>query len=83
MACIGLFLIITRTNIVAQIIGYLVFENAGFVLGISIAAFQPLLIEMGVLLDIMVGVLIMVMAVRYVHLEHDTISIQPLERLTN
>jgi hydrogenase-4 component E len=81
-AFIGLFLIITRRNIVSQIIGYVVFENAGFILGVSIAAFQPLFIEMGVLLDVLVGVFIMVMAVHYVRSEHDTISIRPLERLT-
>jgi len=81
-AFIGLFLIITRRNVVAQIIGYLVFENAGFILGISVAAFQPLFVEMGVLLDILVAVFIMVAAVSYVHTEHDTISIRSLERLT-
>jgi hydrogenase-4 component E len=81
-AFIGLFLIITRRNVVSQIIGYLVFENAGFILGISVAAFQPLFIEMGVLLDILAGVFIMVLAVNYVHTEHDTISSKSLERLT-
>jgi hydrogenase-4 component E len=81
-AFIGLFLIITRRNVVSQIIGYIVFENAGFILGVSIAAFQPFFIEMGVLLDLLVGVFIMAMAVKYVRTEHDTISIRPLERLT-
>jgi hydrogenase-4 component E len=81
-AFIGLFLIITRRNVVSQIIGYIVFENAGFILGVSIAAFQPFFIEMGVLLDVLVGVIIMVMAAKYVHTEHDTISISTLERLT-
>jgi hydrogenase-4 component E len=81
-ACIGLFLLITRRNVVSQVIGYLVFENAGFILGVSAAASQPLFIEMGVLLDILVGVFIMVMAIRYVHSAHDSISISPLERLT-
>ena len=65
-AAIGLFLIITRRNVVSQVIGYLVFENAGFILGVSVAAFQPLFIEMGILLDILVGVFIMVVAIRYV-----------------
>jgi len=80
-ASIGLFLIITRPNVVSQVIGYLVFENAGFILGISVAAHQPFFIEMGVLLDILVGVFIMVVAIRYVHSAHDSISVQPLERL--
>jgi hydrogenase-4 component E len=81
-AFVGLFLIIARRNIIGQIIGYLVFENAGFILGVSVAAFQPLFIEMGVLLDVLAGVLIMVMAVNYVQAQHDTISIRSLERLT-
>lgn len=80
-AAIGLFLIITRRNVVSQVIGYLVFENAGFILAVSVAAFQPLFIEMGTLLDILVGVFIMVVAIRYVHSAHNSISIKPLERL--
>ena len=80
-ACIGLFLIVTRRSVVGQVIGYLVFENSAFILGISIAAFQPLLIELGVLLDMLVAVFIMVVAVHYIHAEHDTISIKSLERL--
>jgi hydrogenase-4 component E len=81
-AFVGLFLIVARRNIVSQIIGYLVFENAGFILGISIAASQPLFIEMGVLLDILACVIIMVMVVNRVHAEHDSLNIGTLEKLT-
>ena len=81
-AFIGLFLIVARRNVVSQIIGYLVFENSGFILGLSIAAFQPLFVEMGILLDMLVGVFIMVMAVHHIHSVHDTISSGSLERLT-
>jgi hydrogenase-4 component E len=81
-AFIGIFLIVARRNVVSQIIGYLVFENSAFILAISIAAFQPLLIEMGVLLDMLVGVFIMVMAVHHIHTKHKTIGIESLERLT-
>jgi hydrogenase-4 component E len=81
MACIGIFLIAARRNVVSQLIGYLVFENAGFILGLSVAAFQPLFVEMGALLDMLVGVAIMVMAVNHIHTSHDTISVHTLERL--
>ena len=80
-AFIGIFLIVARRNVVGQIIGYLVFENSAFILGISVAAFQPLFVEMGVLLDMLVAVFIMVMAVQHIHTKHKTISIQSLERL--
>jgi hydrogenase-4 component E len=81
-AFIGLFIIISRRNVVSQVIGFLVFENAGFILGISVAAYQPLLIETGVLFDLLVGVFIMVTAIRYVYSAHDSINVGSLERLT-
>ena len=81
-AFVGLFLITARKNVVSQIIGYLVLENSAFILAISIAAFQPLLVEMGVLLDMLVGVFIMVVAVHHIHTKHKSISIESLERLT-
>ncbi len=80
-AFIGIFLIVTRGNVVSQIVGYLVFENSAFILAISIAAFQPLFVEMGVLLDMLVGVFIMVVAVHHIHTRHKSIDIQSLERL--
>lgn len=81
-AFIGIFLIVARRNVISQIVGYLVFENSGFILGLSIAAFQPLFVEMGMLLDMLVGVFIMVMAVNQIHTKHKSISIQSLEKLT-
>ena len=82
IAFTGIFIIVARRNVVSQIIGYLVFENAGFILAISVAASQPLFVEMGVLLDVLVGVFIMVMAVNRIHAQHDSISIRSLERLS-
>ena len=81
-AAIGFFLIITSRNIVRQIIGYLLLENAGFILGVAVASLQPLLVEMGVLLDILVGVFIMVMAVNHIYSEHNSLDIETLEQLT-
>ncbi len=78
---VGMFIIAGRRNIIAQIIGYLVFENAGFILGISIASGQPLFIELGVLLDLLAGVVIMVAAVNYIHIHFDSVNTDSLERL--
>ncbi|MBI9103516.1 MAG: hypothetical protein JEY99_13945 [Spirochaetales bacterium] len=78
---IGMFIIATRRNIIAQIIGYLVFENAGFILGISIASSQPLFIEIGILLDLLAGIVIMVVAVTHIHLYFDSVNSESLERL--
>lgn len=82
MAFIGIYIIIARRNVVSQIIGYLVLENAGFTLGFSIAAAQPFFVEMGVLLDLLVGIIIMTMAVNHIYLEHNSMSVETLDRLT-
>jgi len=78
---IGMFIIATRRNIIAQIIGYLVFENAGFILAVSIASSQPLFIEIGILLDLLAGIVIMVVAVNHIHLHFNSLDAESLERL--
>lgn len=78
---IGTFLIATRKKVLAQIIGFLVFENAGFILGVSVASTQPLFIEMGILFDLIAGVVIMGTSMKLIHLHFDSISVDSLERL--
>lgn len=78
---IGMVIIATRRNIIAQIIGYLVFENAGFILGISLSSTMPLFIEVGIMLDLLSGIFIMVVAVSRIHLQFDSVGTQKLERL--
>ena len=79
---IGIYLIIARRNVVSQIIGYLVLENAGFTLSLSVAVTQPLFVEMGVLLDLAGGIFIMTVAVNHIYLEHESINVESVERLT-
>jgi hydrogenase-4 component E len=78
---IGMFIIATRRNIIAQIIGYLVFENGGFILAISIASSQPLFVEIGIMLDLLAGIVIMVVAVNHIHLYFNSVDAESLERL--
>lgn len=56
---IGLLLLVSRRLAVSQVVGYVVLENGIFVFGLSVAAELPLIVEMGVLLDLFVGVFIM------------------------
>ncbi len=48
----GLFLLISRRKALTQVLGYLVLENGIYVFGTSIAQKQPLLVELGILLDV-------------------------------
>ncbi|MBN2343322.1 MAG: hypothetical protein JXX29_17830 [Deltaproteobacteria bacterium] len=55
----GMFLIITRKKAITQTIGYLVLENGVFATGLGIGHEFPFIVEMGVMLDIFVGVFLM------------------------
>lgn len=81
MGFMGFFLIITRRKAISQVVGYLVLENATFVLGISLSAVQPLLVETGVLLDVLVGVFIMGIVIHHIRSEYDSIRTDRLEQL--
>jgi hydrogenase-4 component E len=55
----GLFLIITHIRIFAHLVGFLVIENAVLLLSLAIGSEMPMLINIGILLDIFVSVLIL------------------------
>jgi len=78
---IGTFLVASRRNVLAQIIGFLVFENAGFILGVSVASTQPIFIEIGILFDLLAGVVIMGTSMKLIHMHFKTLSVHSLERL--
>jgi hydrogenase-4 component E len=55
----GLLLIVTHRLIISHLIGFLIIENAVFVFSIAVGNDMPMLINIGILLDIFVGVLIL------------------------
>lgn len=55
----GLFLIVTRRKIITQVMGYMLFENGIFLLSLSVAEEMPMLVDMGVLLDVFIGVFLL------------------------
>lgn len=57
----SLFLIVNRTRIISHILGYLLLENGIFLLSLSIANEMPILVDLGVLLDLFAGVFILIL----------------------
>jgi len=55
----GLFLIISHKKIFSHLIGFLIIENAVFLLSLAIGSEMPMLINIGILLDLFVSVLIL------------------------
>jgi hydrogenase-4 component E len=69
---VGLFLLITRRIAITQVLGYLVMENGIFVFAAAIEGQQPLLVELGILLDVFAAVFIMVITLFQIDREiHD------------
>jgi hydrogenase-4 component E len=56
---VGLFLIIGRRKALTQVVGYIVLENGIYVFGVALLLDSPLLVELGVLLDVFVAVFVM------------------------
>jgi hydrogenase-4 component E len=81
MAATGLFLTIGRAETMTQIIGYLVLENAIYCFGVSLSSSQSMLVEMGALLDLLVGVFIMGIVIYHINREFDSINTEELEVL--
>jgi hydrogenase-4 component E len=55
----GLYLIVSRKKIITHIIGYLVIENGVFVLSLAVGNEMPMLVNLGIMLDIFASVLIL------------------------
>lgn len=55
----GLLLIVTHRLIISHLIGFLITENAVFIFSIAVGNEMPMLINIGILLDLFVGVLIL------------------------
>jgi hydrogenase-4 component E len=53
---VGLLLMVTRRQALVQVVGLVLVENAIFLAAVSLTYGMPLVVEMGVLLDLLVGV---------------------------
>jgi hydrogenase-4 component E len=77
----GLFLIISRKKALTQVLGYLVLENGIYAFGVALVRQQPMLVELGILLDIFVAVFVMGIAIFHINREFDHIDTDQLSRL--
>ena len=77
----GLLLIVSRNTAIMQVIGYLALENGIYAFGWAFAVEEPLLVEMGVLLDVFVAVFVMGIAIHHLSREFDSIETDELASL--
>jgi hydrogenase-4 component E len=78
---VGLLLIVSRRKAIMQTLGYLAMENGIYAFGLAFAVEEPLLVEVGVLLDVFVAVFVMGIAIHHICREFDHIDTDRLSAL--
>ncbi len=81
MVLIGLFLLSSRRHAITQVIGLLTIENGLFSGAIAIAYGMPLIVEFGILFDILIAVIVMSLLVTLIQREMLTADTADLRRL--
>lgn len=79
----GLFLMMSRTKALTQIIGYLILENGIYMVGATLtrAAHNHYIVEFGILLDLLVAVMLMGVIVYNINRTFDDMDTHQLEQL--
>jgi hydrogenase-4 component E len=83
MACVLLafLMMITRKKAMTQVIGFLSMENALFFAATSATYGMPLVVEMGVALDVLVGVFVLGIFFFHIRETFDSLDLKHMERL--
>jgi hydrogenase-4 component E len=77
----GLFLIVSRKQALTQVLGYLVLENGIYAFGVALLLQEPMLVELGILLDVFVGVFVMGITIFHLNRAFDSIDTDQLSAL--
>jgi hydrogenase-4 component E len=77
----GFIVLTTRQKAMTQVVGYLLLENGVYIFGLALFGRVPLLVEMGVLLDLVVGVFIMGLVLFHMNRELESIDSSRLSEL--
>ena len=78
---LGLLMMITRRHAVTQIIGFLAMENGLFFAATSATYGMPLVVELGVALDILIAAFIFGIFFFHIHTTFDSLDVEQMARL--
>jgi hydrogenase-4 component E len=78
---LSFLMMITRRKAISQVIGFLAMENGLFFAATSATYGMPMVVELGVALDVLVGTLILGVFFFQIREQFDSLDLQNLERL--
>jgi hydrogenase-4 component E len=77
----GFLLLTTRIKAITQAIGYLVLENGIFIFGMLLVDALPFFVEIGVLLDLFVGIFVVSIIIHHINREFASLDTRRLAAL--
>ena len=81
MIAVGLFMIISRSKAITHVVGYMVLENGIYLMGVALMIDDPLIVELGVFLDIFVAIFIMGIIIHQIEQQFDSLDVRELSHL--
>ena len=81
LVLVSLFILISRRKALTQIIAFLMLENGLALLAVLGTYGIPLIVELGVFLDVLMGFLVMQVFIYQIHETFETIDVEQLNRL--
>ena len=81
LVLVSLFVMISRKKALTQVIGFLMLENGLTLLAVLGTYGIPLIVELGVFLDVLMGFLVMQIFIYQIHETFESIDVEQLNRL--
>ena len=80
---VGLFIMVTRRKAITQSLAYLVMENGVYGVGVGMSLDFPFIVELGILLDVFVGVFLMGNLLFHLDREFEHMDVDKLTELSD
>jgi len=77
----GFIMLTTRFKAISQVVGYLMLENGIFIFGMLLVEAMPFLVEMGILLDLFVGIFVISIIVNHINVAFSSLDTRKLSSL--
>ncbi len=81
LVLVSLFVVISRKTALTQVVGFLMLENGLTLLAVLGTYGIPLIVELGVFLDVLMGFLVMQIFIYQIHETFESIDVEQLNRL--
>ncbi|MFT5391656.1 MAG: hydrogenase-4 component E [Gammaproteobacteria bacterium] len=78
---LGLLMMITRQQAVAQVLGFMSMENGLFLAAVSATAGMPLVVELGIAFDVLIAMVLFGVFFLQIHSSIDSLDVDRLNRL--